>query len=79
MFWQTNFDVLVILLFGGPCVIHWKRGVFFENIGKTHVKYMVVLKQFGFILLQMLELVLAIPCIILNWSKTIALLKLIID
>ena len=29
LFWQTNLDIVVGLIFGGPCLIHWKRKVFY--------------------------------------------------
>ncbi len=68
LFAQTLLDVLLLTIFGGFCIAHYKRTVFYTQLKQNQAKYKVALIFFSQILVQILLIILTIPCLILNFT-----------
>lgn len=66
---MTCLDLLVVGLLGLPCVTHFHRRYYIENMKKDHEKYKVTLREFLFIFLQGLQLIIEAICFVFCWKN----------
>jgi len=77
-FCNTNLDIVIFLVFGGPNLLYFKRNSYILKLKATEVKWKITLEHFIFILLHFIQLAIEVCCLVFCWQNgKRALLKLL--